>query len=59
MAELEQAGEWFSVGLVQAGLGDGDAAFGAFEQVSDWGAYWPTWAVHHYWGWQRLFTPWA
>lgn len=48
LAELEQAGEWFSVGLVHAALGDRDAAFGAFEQVRDWGAYWPTWAVHHY-----------
>lgn len=47
-AELEKADEWFSVGLIHAALGDQDAAFAAFEQVADWGAYWPTLAVHHY-----------
>lgn len=47
-AELRKAGEWFSVGLVHAALGEPDAAFDAFEKVTDWGAYWPTLAVHGY-----------
>ena len=47
-ADLENAGEWFSVGLVHVALGAPDAAFAAFEQVTDWGAYWPTLAVHEY-----------
>jgi TolB-like protein/Tfp pilus assembly protein PilF len=47
-ADLQKDGEWFSVGLVHVALGDVDAAFDAFEQVADWGAYWPTLAVHGY-----------
>lgn len=48
LSELEAAGEWFSSGLVHAALGDPGAAFAAFEQVVDWGAYWPTLALHQY-----------
>lgn len=47
-AELQKAGEWFSVGLVHAALDDPDAALEAFAKVTDWGAYWPTLAVHGY-----------
>jgi DNA-binding SARP family transcriptional activator/TolB-like protein/Flp pilus assembly protein TadD len=46
-AELEDAGEVFSAGLVRAGLGERERAFQLFGQVSDWG-YWPALAVHHY-----------
>jgi TolB-like protein/DNA-binding SARP family transcriptional activator/tetratricopeptide (TPR) repeat protein len=48
LSELEAAGEWFSSGLVHAALGDPGAAFAAFEQVVEWGAYWPTLALHQY-----------
>ena len=47
-AEMVRAGDAFSVGLIRLALDDADAAFAAFEQVGDWGHYWPTLAVHHY-----------
>lgn len=48
LAELDKSGEPFSVGLVHAALGETGAAFEAFEQVVDWGEYWPTLAVNEY-----------
>ncbi|HET8818700.1 MAG TPA: tetratricopeptide repeat protein, partial [Xanthomonadaceae bacterium] len=47
-AALAANDEHFSVGLVHAALGDTPAAFEAFGQVEDWGAYWPTLAMHQY-----------
>lgn len=48
LVELEQADDAFSVGLIRLALGETAAAFEAFDQVADWGQYWPTLAVHHY-----------
>lgn len=47
-ATLAANDDHFSVGLVHAALDDVTAAFDAFEKVGDWGAYWPTLAMHQY-----------
>ena len=48
LAQFEETGHVFAVGLIHAALGDDEAAFDAFQRVERWGDYWPTLAVRHY-----------
>ena len=45
--ERAAASDHFAVGVIDAALGDIEAAFAAFDRVGDWGAYWPSLASHY------------
>ena len=46
-AEFEASGDPFAVGVLNAALGDVDAAFAALDRVESWSEYWPTLAGYH------------
>lgn len=48
LAQFEEAGDQFSVGLIHAARAEKEQAFDAFGRVDNWGDYWPTLSVHQY-----------